>query len=137
MAAKKDYYDILGVSKSASDDELKKAYRKLAKEWHPDANPDKRKEAESKFKEINEAYEVLSNPQKKKMYDQFGTVDPNEAGGFGGQGPFGGSYYTYTSGDGFGGFDGFGDIFEDIGSIFGFGSGRSRRKTGPTKGQDI
>ena len=71
MAEKKDYYAILGVEKTANDDELKKAYRKLAKKYHPDANPDNKKEAEAKFKEVNEAYEVLSNPDKRRMYDQF------------------------------------------------------------------
>ena len=94
--ANKDYYEILGVDKNASEDELKKAYRKLAKKYHPDANPDNKKEAEAKFKEVNEAYEVLSNPEKRKMYDQFGTADPNQ--GFGGAGgPFrgGNGYYSY------------------------------------------
>ena len=85
--ANKDYYEILGVDKRASDDELKKAYRKLAKKYHPDANPDNKKEAEAKFKEVNEAYETLSNPQKRQMYDQFGTADPQGFGGSGG--PFG------------------------------------------------
>ena len=88
MAEKKDYYEVLGVEKTATDDELKKAYRRLAKKYHPDANPDNKEEAEAKFKEVNEAYEVLSNPQKRKMYDQFGTADPSQ--GFGGAGgPFG------------------------------------------------
>ena len=76
MAEKKDYYEVLGVEKTATDDELKKAYRRLAKKYHPDANPDNKEEAEAKFKEVNEAYEVLSNPQKRKMYDQFGTELP-------------------------------------------------------------
>ena len=85
--ANKDYYEILGVDKNVSDEEKKKAYRKLAKKYHPDANPDNKKEAEAKFKEVNEAYEVLSNPEKRKMYDQFGTADPSQ--GFGGAGgPF-------------------------------------------------
>ena len=137
MAEKKDYYEILGVSKTATDDELKKAYRHLAKKYHPDANPDNKKEAEAKFKEVNEAYEVLSNPQKRKMYDQFGTADPNQ--GFGGAGgPFGGQggYYSYTT-SGFDGFD-VGDIFGDIGDLFGFGSSRKNSKrNGPIRGTDI
>lgn len=128
MAEKRDYYDVLGVAKSASDDEIKKAYRKLAKKYHPDLNPGD-KEAEKHFKEVNEAYEVLSDADKKAKYDQFGHagVDPNYgAGGGSGYGSYGG----------FGGFD-VGDIFE---SFFGGGFGgahSSARKNGPKKGKDI
>ena len=113
MANKRDFYDILGVARNATDDEIKKAYRKLAMKYHPDRNPDS-KEAEGKFKEAKEAYEMLSDPQKRAAYDQYGHagVDPN-MGGFGG------------GGQGFGGFsDAFGDIFGDI---FGGGGGRGGR----------
>ena len=137
MAEKKDYYEILGVSKTATDDELKKAFRKMAKKYHPDANPDNKKEAEAKFKEVNEAYEVLSDPQKRKMYDQFGTADPNQAG-FGG-GPFGGGngYYSYTTSD-FGDFGDLGDIFSSFfGGGFGGQRASSRRNNGPRKGEDL
>ena len=136
MATKRDYYEILGVNKSATDDELKKAYRKLAKKYHPDANPDNKQEAEAKFKEVNEAYENLSDPQKRRMYDQFGTTDPQGFGGAGG--PFGGQggYYSYSSSD-FGDFGDLGDIFS---SFFGGGFGgrsSSRRQSGPRKGNDL
>ena len=137
MAEKKDYYEILGVSKSATDDELKKAFRKKAKQWHPDANPNNKKEAEAKFKEVNEAYEVLSNPQKRQMYDQFGTADPQQAG-FGG-GPFGGGngYYSYSTSD-FGDFGDLGDIFSSFfGGGFGGQRSSSRRNNGPRKGEDL
>ena len=137
MAEKKDYYEILGVSKTATDDELKKAFRKKAKQWHPDANPDNKKEAEAKFKEVNEAYEVLSNPQKRQMYDQFGTADPQQAG-FGG-GPFGGGngYYSYSTSD-FGDFGDLGDIFSSFfGGGFGGQRSSSRRNNGPRKGEDL
>src|SRR3989337_4598464 len=101
MADNKDYYDVLGVSKTSSADEIKKAYRKLALQFHPDRN--KSKEAEEKFKEINQAYEVLSDPQKKQMYDQYGhqafEAGAGSAGGpfggFGGQGGFRQGPYTY------------------------------------------
>ena len=135
MANKKDYYEILGVDKNATPEEMKKAYRKLAKKYHPDANADNKKEAEAKFKEVNEAYEVLSDPQKKQMYDRFGTADPQGFGG--GQGPFGGGHYTYSSGfEGFEGFDGFDDLGDIFSSFFG-GSRRTSRRNGPKKGADL
>lgn len=127
MSTKRDYYDVLGVSKSADAQEIKKAYRKLAMKYHPDRNPDD-KEAEEKFKEVSEAYEVLSDDTKRQTYDQFGHDAVNGQGGFGGGG-FGG-------GQGFGGFE---DIFGDMfGDIFGggFSSGGSRRR-GPQRGADI
>ncbi|MBQ7794609.1 MAG: molecular chaperone DnaJ [Clostridia bacterium] len=122
MAEKRDYYEVLGLQKGASDDEIKKAYRKLAKQYHPDLNPDN-PEAEAKFKEVNEAYEVLSDADKKARYDQFGHagVDPNFGGG--------------GAGGGFGGFD-FGDIFDMFGGGFG-GFGGSSRRNGPVRGRDI
>ena len=136
MANKRDYYEVLGVNKSATDDELKKAYRKLAQKYHPDANPDNKKEAEAKFKEVNEAYEVLSDKQKRQMYDQFGFDGPQYGGGQGG------GYYSYGSGfDGFSGFSDFGDL-GDLGDIFSsfFGGGTSRSRAnsnGPRKGADL
>ena len=133
MAEKKDYYAILGVEKNASDDDLKKAYRKLAKKYHPDANPDNKKEAEAKFKEVNEAYENLSDPQKRRMYDQFGHNGPQ---GFGGGGQ--GGYYSYST-SGFDGFD-MGDLGDIFSSFFGGGFGgrtSSRQNNGPVKGADL
>lgn len=128
MAEKRDYYEILGVSKSASDDEIKKAYRKLAVKYHPDRNPGD-KEAEAKFKEINEAHEVLSDKQKRARYDQFGHAGVGGAGGnpFGGAGnPFGGfNYNGQTFNFDFGGAGGFEDI---LGSLFGFGGSRRPRR---------
>lgn len=124
MADKRDYYEVLGVSKEASADEIKKAYRKLAKKYHPDMNPGDA-EAERKFKEANEAYDVLSDSDKKAKYDAYGhaAFDPS-AGGAGG---------------GFGGFGGFGDV--DLGDIFssffGGGSSSSARRNGPVRGEDV
>ena len=137
MASKRDYYEVLGVSKNATDDELKKAYRKLAKKYHPDANPDNKANAEAKFKEVNEAYENLSYPQIRRMYDQFGHDGPQGFGGAGG--PFGGQggYYSYSSSD-FGDFGDLGDIFSSFfGGGFGGGRTSSRRQTGPRKGADL
>ena len=130
MSEKRDYYEVLGVGKDADAKEIKKAYRKLAMKYHPDKNPGD-KDAEEKFKEINEAYEVLSDEEKGSTYDRFGHDGLNGQGGFGGGQGFGG-----FGGSGFGGFE---DIFGDIfGSSFGggFGSSSSRRR-GPKRGADI
>ena len=127
MSTKRDYYDVLGVDKSADATAIKKAYRKLAMKYHPDKNPGD-KEAEEKFKEINEAYEVLSDETKRRNDDQFGHEGVNGQG-FGGAGGFGGQ--------GFGGFD---DIFGDIfGDMFGggFSGGSRQRRRGPERGADI
>ncbi len=130
MAQKRDYYEVLGVSKSATDEEIKKAYRKLAKKYHPDANPDNKEEAEKKFKEVNEAYETLSDKQKRQMYDQFGFNGPNFSGNQGG-----GSYYYSSGFDGFGDFGDLGDIFS---SFFGGSSrSRSRASNSAVKGNDL
>ena len=125
--AKRDYYEVLGVSKNASDDEIKKAYRKLAIKYHPDKNPGN-KEAEEKFKEASEAHEVLSDKQKRARYDQFGHAGVNggAAGGnpFGNGGnPFGGGSFNFD----FGGAGGFEDI---LSNLFGFGGGARRPRRG-------
>lgn len=131
--AKKDYYEVLGLQKGATEAEIKKAYRKLAKQYHPDLNPDN-PEAAEKFKEINEANEVLSDADKRAKYDQFGFagVDPNygagQGGGFGGFGGFGG---------GFEGNIDLGDIFDNIFGGGGFGGGTRSNPNAPRKGSDI
>lgn len=130
MADKRDYYEVLGVSKNATDDEIKKAHRRLAKKYHPDLNRDN-PEAADKFKELNEAYEVLSDKEKRAKYDQFGFagVDPSygagQGGGFGGAG-------------GFGGFD-MGDLGDIFGSFFGggFGGSSRSRRNAPQRGETL
>ncbi|MBE6610787.1 MAG: molecular chaperone DnaJ [Ruminococcaceae bacterium] len=122
MADKRDYYEVLGVDKNADDNAIKKGYRQMAKKYHPDMNPGD-KDAEAKFKEVNEAYAVLSDPEKKQIYDQYGHdgLDP-----------------TSGAGQGFGGFGGFGGV--DLGDIFGsfFGGGSSsERRNAPRRGDDI
>lgn len=126
MADKRDYYEVLGIQKGATDDEVKKAYRQMAKKYHPDLNPGD-KEAEAKFKEVNEAYEVISDKEKRARYDQFGHagVDPNYgAGGYGGS-PFGQDID-------------FGDIFSSVfGGFGGFGGRRSANPNSPRRGADV
>jgi molecular chaperone DnaJ len=120
MATTRDYYDILGVQKTASDDEIKKAFRKLAQQWHPDVN--KAPEADERFKEINEAYQVLSDPQRRQAYDMFGRAGVGGSGaGPEGYGPFGG-------------FSGFGDIFD---AFFGQGAATGQRRGRPPAGADL
>lgn len=119
--AKRDYYEVLGLNKDASEADMKKAYRKLAKKYHPDLNPGD-KDAEASFKEINEAYQVLSTPEARSQYDQFGHDGP--------------------TGQGFSGFNGFGeggfgDIFDMFFGGSGFGGGSRRSRRGPTRGSDL
>ena len=121
----RDYYETLGINKQASADEIKKAYRQLAKKYHPDLNKDN-EEAAQKFKEINEAYQVLSDNEKRTQYDQLG----HDAFVNGAQSGFGGGGF----GGGFGGFGGFGDIFD---TFFGGGGSSARRRTGPQRGSDL
>ena len=124
---KRDYYEVLGVKKDASADEIKKAYRKMAMKYHPDRNPGD-KEAEEKFKEVGEAYEVLSDADKKARYDQYGFagVDPNFGAGAGGYG-----------GAGFGGFDGFSDLGDIFGDFFGGGRSRGAQQNAPRRGENV
>ena len=126
---KRDYYQVLGVDKNASAEEIKKAYRKNAMKYHPDRNPGD-KQAEEKFKEIGEAYAVLSDSDKRARYDQFGFagVDPNYGGGTGGGSGFGG---------GFGGFGGFGDFGDIFGEFFGGGRSRGSTQTAPRRGENV
>ncbi len=125
MADKRDYYEVLGVDKGADDAAIKKAYRVLAKKYHPDTNPGD-KEAEAKFKEASEAYAVLSDPEKRKQYDQFGHAAFD--GGAGGAGAGG---FDFN-------FDDMGDIFGDLfGGMFGGGGGRRRQNNGPQKGSNL
>ena len=126
MAEKRDYYEVLGVDKSADASTIKRAYYKLAKQYHPDANPGD-KVAEEKFKEVNEAYEVLSDADKRAKYDQYGHAAFDPAMGGGGEGGFGG----------FGGFGDFGDLGDILGGMFGGAFGGGRRRNGPQQGEDI
>ena len=128
MVEKRDYYEVLGVDRGADDATLKKAYRKLAKKYHPDMNPGD-KEAEAKFKEATEAYGVLSDPDKRRQYDQFGHAAFENGGGGAGAGGFGG--FDFGGGD-------MGDIFGDIfGDLFGGGGSRRRANNGPMKGANL
>ena len=128
MVDKRDYYEVLGLQKGASPEDIKKAYRKAAMKYHPDRNPGD-KEAEEKFKEVGEAYEVLSDDDKRARYDQYGFagVDPNFAQGGAGFGGF----------DGFGGFGGFGDLGDIFGDLFGGGSRRSGGQSSARRGENI
>lgn len=130
MATQRDFYEVLGVKKTATDAEIKTAYRKMALKWHPDRNADKKEEAEKTFKEINEAYQILSNKQKRAQYDQFGHAAFDPASGMGGN-PFGGGFrqggpftytYTNTAQGGNPNVD-FGDPFEIFEQFFGGGFG--------------
>lgn len=135
MATKRDYYDILGVKKDATKADIKSAYRKAALKWHPDKNQDNKKEAEAKFKEINEAYQVVSDPAKRQKYDQFGhaAFDPSSGMGgnpFAGGNPFGGGGHTYTYSGGSNPFENadFGDPFDIFEQFFGGGFSRAQAR---------
>ncbi len=133
MAESKDYYEILGVSKDANDDDIKRAYRRLAKQYHPDANNSGDKAAaEAKFKEVNEAYSVLSDKTKRAQYDRFGSNFEQAGFGGGGTGGFGGFDFS-----GFGGMGVDIDLDDILGSVFGGGFGSSAKKAGPSKGADL
>ena len=129
MAEKRDYYEVLGIEKGASEEEIKKAFRKMALKYHPDRNQGD-KDAEEKFKEVNEAYSVLSDPEMKKKYDMFGFAGVDPTANAGQQGG-----YTQWTGGGFDGMD-FGDIFSDFFGC-GFSGGSARRRNAPQKGRDI
>ena len=120
MASKRDYYDVLGVSRNANNDEMKKAYRKKARQYHPDVSSEP--DADARFKEVNEAYEVLSDENNRAAYDRYGHAGVNNGAG-GGPAGFGGAA----------GFGGFADIFEEF---FGGGGGR-RQQRGPRRGSDL
>ena len=122
MATERDYYDILGVPRGAGDDDIKRSFRKLAQQWHPDVNTTA--EADERFKEINEAYQVLSDPQRRQAYDMFGHAGVGNGGGD----PFGGAQGGFQ-----GGFQGFGDLFD---AVFGGGAAGGRRPRVPT-GADL
>lgn len=128
--AKRDYYEVLGVSKNASQDEIKKAYRTLSKKYHPDLNPDNKEEATKKFREVAEAYEVLSDESKKQMYDQYGDAAFENGGAGGFSSGFGGFNFGGS------GFD-FSDIFESAFGGSGFGSSSRSSYSGRTRGRDL
>ena len=129
MSTQKDYYEILGVSKNASDDEIKKAYRKLAFKYHPDKNPGD-KEAEAKFKEATEANEVLSDKQKRARYDQFGHAGVGGNSNYGGGNPFSDGSYSFNGQNFNFDFGGDGNIDDIFSTLFGFGGGRTQRRRG-------